>query len=54
MEQSETKMPDQETSPGMANTAVAFIVALVAFSGMFFLLDYAVMAAQGLTLFFHG
>lgn len=46
-EQTDTKA----AGPG---TAVAFLVALVTFGGLFFLLDYALMSAQGLTLFFHG
>ena len=55
MEQAESKMTGQEAGDaGMGKTAVAFVVALIAFGALFFLLDYAVMSAQGLTLFFHG
>ena len=38
----------------MNNSLVAFAVSVVAFGILFFALDYALMSAQGLTLFFHG
>ena len=50
MEQTDT----QAAGPGMAKTGVAFVAALAAFGVLFFLLDYALMSAQGLSLFFHG
>ena len=55
MEQSENKITDQEVSEeSTAKTAVAFVVSLAVFGALFFLLDYAVMSAQGLTLIYHG
>lgn len=38
----------------MTNSYLAFAAAVVAFGVLFFALDYALMSAQGLTLFFHG
>jgi len=38
----------------VSNSYIAFAAAAVVFGVMFFALDYALMSAQGLTLFFHG
>jgi len=38
----------------VTNSYVAFVAAAVAFGVLFFALDFALMSAQGLTLFFHG
>jgi hypothetical protein len=38
----------------VSNSFVAFAAAACAFGALFFALDYALMSAQGLTLFFHG
>jgi len=38
----------------VSNSYLAFAAAVAAFGALFFALDYALMSAQGLTLFFHG
>lgn len=38
----------------MTNFYLAFAAAVVFFGVLFFTLDFALMSAQGLTLFFHG
>jgi hypothetical protein len=38
----------------VSNPYLAFVAAAVFFGVLFFALDYALMSAQGLTIFFHG